>query len=713
MGLSVFRKRRARSSGRRLTGVVLLVLALPLFSSPALGEIIIINSSVSDNVYGNGDQPAGFPLNPTLSPSGNTVTIDPGGTVTGAVYGGYANVPSGSVTVTNNKVIISSGGTVTGAVYGGYAADASMEDSDSATVTGNTVRISGGTVNGSVYGGWLDTGGSGIAEANGNTVATGNTVAISGSPTFGPGVGLYGGYDGSGVFGDIFTGNTLTVWNYSGSAVASVQNFENYAFFFPVTQSGPVLTVTGTAALTGVTGNVGNWESKSSKVTEVSTSGGTNPLQAGARVVLIDAKGTLNQTGFSQPTAEGTHGATLRYDWTLTTVDEPPDKCSASGHCLVARLDDVESRPGAKSVPEGNLGGLALIAQGADLVAGPGLAGAQDAVRAALLYAGGPPETVKSVQEPLRFAPAEDQRRTVRSIQEPLRFTPTEGANREDGPVVAAFSAFSGGSIRHDTGAIETLTGSSLDMTGVSLLTGVALGADAPAGRLTLGAFGEYGQGSYDSSLSFQGGSVHGSGRAWNLGGGVLGRLDFTGSDSGRAYTEASFRAGRLHNTYASGLYDGQGREAGFESSAPYYGAHLGLGHLWNVTEGSTLDLYGKYFWARVGADEVTLTTGEQVKFETVDSHRLRLGGRVTGTLNEHLRPYLGAAYEWEFDGRAKATVSGFDLDPTLFGGTGIGELGLMVRPSDTLPLFFDLGVQGYEGTRRGLTGSLRARFEF
>ena len=74
----------------------------------------------------------------------------------------------------------------------------------------------------------------------------------------------------------------------------------------------------------------------------------------------------------------------------------------------------------------------------------------------------------------------------------------------------------------------------------------------------------------------------------------------------------------------------------------------------------------------------------------------------------------IGAAYEHEFDGRARATSYGYSLDaPSLKGGTGIGELGLTLKPSKTLPLSFDLGVQGYAGKREGVTGSLQARWEF
>jgi hypothetical protein len=43
----------------------------------------------------------------------------------------------------------------------------------------------------------------------------------------------------------------------------------------------------------------------------------------------------------------------------------------------------------------------------------------------------------------------------------------------------------------------------------------------------------------------------------------------------------------------------------------------------------------------------------------------------------------------------------GFSIDaPSLRGDTGIGELGLTLKPSQSLPLSFDLGIQGYVGKR-------------
>ena len=92
----------------------------------------------------------------------------------------------------------------------------------------------------------------------------------------------------------------------------------------------------------------------------------------------------------------------------------------------------------------------------------------------------------------------------------------------------AGFGALSGGSLRYNTG-------SHLDMNSLSLLTGLSWGIDLAPGRLTLGAFFEYGNGSYDTHNSFtNAASVDGDGNAYYLGGGILARMDFVNIGPGR-----------------------------------------------------------------------------------------------------------------------------------------------------------------------------------
>jgi outer membrane autotransporter protein len=558
---------------------------------------------------------------------GNSVVINDG-TVGGNVYGGYSS--SGSVL--NNSVIIN-GGTVSGDVNGGSATNAGP------SALNNSVTITGGTVSGGVYGGFL------VHNPNtGN--ATGNTVTISGSPTLTSSA-LYGGYTGG--TGDVFTGNTLNVHNYSGSSVASVQNFQFFNFRIPSTQSGPVLSMTGTATLgDGVTGATVDVNIEDS---------GRPSLQAGQQFTLMEAgslSGTLANTSTGSSKVRWMQGVSLLHEHELGFDLE------MTATELLATVNTSKTttalNPQTKSLSEGNLAGTALVNQTTDFLAGKGI---------------------------------------------PWAKTASGGAGYGFG----FFGGLSGGWSRYDTG-------SHVDVSGLSLIAGLAWGTDADPGRLTLGAFLEYGYGSYDTYNSFSNAaSVHGDGDVYHIGGGVLGRFD---ANCG-GYLEASARMGSVTNEYKGrDLRDSLGRSANYDSDALYYGLHAGLGYVWQFTDKASLDLYGKYFWTRQQGDSVTLSTGEPVKFKDADSSRVRIGSRLAYALSACVSPYVGAAWEHEFDGRAKAATNGFDIAaPSLRGDTGIGELGLTLKPSTTLPLSFDVGVQGYAGKREGVTGSLQVRFEF
>lgn len=247
-------------------------------------------------------------------------------------------------------------------------------------------------------------------------------------------------------------------------------------------------------------------------------------------------------------------------------------------------------------------------------------------------------------------------------------------------------------------------------------MAGLAWGADTSLGRLTYGPFLEFGYGSYSTYNSFSSAaSVKGDGTTNYYGSGVLGRLDLANTGPGHFYAEASGRAGGLDNAYeSSDLRDASGRKAEYDSSSMYFGAHVGTGYVWNLMENASLDFYGKYFWTRQTGDSVTLSTGDPISFKDVDSNRVRFGSRFNYTVSEALTPYVGAAYEHEFDGKARATTNGKDmLAPSMNGGTGAFELGLVYKPQESSPFSFDFGVQGYVGKREGVTGSLQAMYEF
>jgi outer membrane autotransporter protein len=464
---------------------------------------------------------------------------------------------------------------------------------------------------------------------------------------------------------DLTSSNGLTLYggatfrtnsyNHSLNGGSLTVRGENATYDGNLSAIGATLNFIAPVSVSQTMLNVTGTADISNSSVNVGLTGGTT-LALGAKLSLLKAAGGLTANNLTVGSGIAESGVTTIYGLSLT-----PDPLTGE---LTGTVTSGGATEQSKALSEGFISGLGLVTQGADHIAGKGM---ESAVLSAAQM-----ET-------------------------------------STGYGLAAFISLSGGSLRYNSG-------SHVDMSSLSLLAGLSYGANLAPGRLTLGAFFEYGNGSYDTYNSFSNAaSVHGDGKFYHIGGGVLGRMDFVNTGPGNIYTEASFRTGGVHNEYdSSDLRDFQGRKAEYDSSSAFYGFHLGTGYVWNITEAASLDLYGKYFWTRQKGDSVTLSTGDRVKFEDVDSSRLRIGSRFTYAVNEYVSPYIGVAYEHEFDGKARATANGYSIKaPAMRGDTGVGELGFTLKPSQTLPLSFDLGVQGYTGKREGVTGSLLIKWEF
>lgn len=628
-----------------------LLLILHVASAQADNETVTYPGYSLDGMLSIGS--AGYPnaLAPADASNNNRVTVN--NTMTSVhphfVFGGY-NTSGGS---TGNTVTLNSGATVNSGVFGGFA-------TNGGSATGNTVILnSGATVGSSVCGGWAEDAGS----------ASGNTVILKPGATA---LDVYGGFLSSSAGA---TADNNTVIFHSG-AIVNGNVYGGSRFGSLPIGVGNTLELRGagqniggdlggfqnlnfylpsTLAANDTMLSVGGTATITGATVNVGIEGGSSPLKAGDTVTLIDAATLTGTPANTTANGQGMQGVTLKYTFDILTDNNK----------LLATVSSTGPtvNPQTKALSEGFLGGMGLVTQGADVAAGQGM---DAAVSAAKSGAAG-------------------------------------------GYGLAGFGALSGGSVRYNTG-------SHVDMHSLSLLAGLAWGVDMAPGRLTLGAFFEYGNGSYNTYNSFSNAaSVDGNGNTHYLGGGILGRYDFINTGPGRFYAEASGRAGNVYNNYeSSDLRDAKGREASYDSTSAYYGLHLGTGYIWNITDKASLDLYGKYFWTRQAGDSITLSTGDPIDFDDVYSSRLRFGSRFAYAVNEYVSPYVGAAWEHEFDGKARASTNGYDIKaPSLRGDTGIGELGLTFTPSQTLPLSFDLGVQGYAGKREGVTGSLQAKWEF
>ena len=639
----------------------------------ATGNTVTINGGSFESAGGGRSEYGAITYNSVTINGGNVTTVWGGSTgstsgvavtgnavtITGGVIGDVQGGASFATSVVTGNTVAITGGNVTGFVQGGYSAGGA--------VTGNAVVLSDGGVDGHVLGGFslndvvmgntVVVGGGSVGGHifgglgyNIGSSATGNTVILDGSPNIGASR-IYGGFVGD--WNDL--DNPLPGDARTGNTLQitgtgfTAQNVLNFQNYNFFL---PPALVPGQAMLV-LTENA-DTDMTNSTVTVTGFAGGTT-LQPGQSVSLVrkTGGGQLLTTGMTNTVNNVRVGATMLTNLTIT----------ASSLDLIGTVDSVRANPQAKALAESALARHAFVNQGSDLSIGPGMRG--------ILYS-------------------------------------TQGLPQGG---LVPFAAGSGGWSRYNTG-------SHVDVSGASMLAGLARRRpvnEGKSGSVLAGTFFEAGRGGYDSYNSFSNAaSVKGNGDTSYYGGGLLGRYDFAPAGPGNVYVEASFRAGYVSTDFSSSdLLGGAGQKAEYDSGNAYYGTHLGLGYFWNITEKANLDFSTRYIWTHQDGDKVNVS-GDPVNFKAVDSHRWRSGARFTHKVNEYVAPYAGAYYDHEFDGKARAGANGYSLGAAgLKGGTGVGELGLTVKPAAGGGFSFALGVQGYAGVREGVTGSLQLQWEF
>ena len=593
---------------------------------------------------------------------GNKVYINGGEMST--VYGG----DSSSGDATGNKVYISGDSTINGSVYGG-------DNSSTGAVIDNEVYISGGTMS-FVFGGYSYKG-----DATGNKVyisggevdgvyggnssdgnATDNKVYISGGKVYGE---IYGGMSSSGAA----TGNTITI---SGTPVFE----ENYTVLYGgYSNSGEV------------SGNTLNFNSKGLAVANVKNFDVYNfylpdTVQANDTLLtLTDGAGDGTDLTGSTVNVEGRLAGTssIQNNDRLVLLANSGSEINAGGrkelgsgeimqgvsvvYDYITRMSSdnkqvlVEFTNGkataqSKSPVETQLAAAAFINSGADTVAGSGIA---SAVQVA-------------------------------------------GSGSAE-----MFGAMSGGSMRYKSGSYA-------DVQGYNMALGLAKAVDNNAGKLTYGSLLEYGWGNYTSHLDS---GIRADGNTKYYGIGLLARQD---NKSG-VYYEGSLRYGRMDADYASNDLGTAGVHSSYDSSSAYYGAHLGIGKVTELNDTTKADVYAKLLYTHQNGDSVTLQgegNGEEYDFDAVDSTRARVGARVSKAYSERGTGYVGLAYEYEFDGEARATVKGFSTpSPSIKGSSGLLELGYILQPKGVNDPTINIGLQGWGGKKQGVTGNVNFVWTF
>jgi hypothetical protein len=269
-------------------------------------------------------------------------------------------------------------------------------------------------------------------------------------------------------------------------------------------------------------------------------------------------------------------------------------------------------------------------------------------------------------------------------------------------------------------------TGSRIRLTGSSMLVGFATRHRSNSGTALLGIFMDAKQADYRTRNRFAFlPEVEARGDIDTIGGGLMAR--YTWNNDFRV--EASLRGGRMKNHFRAKSYEvrnyydeGNKVYARYKTNDHYLAAHLGVGRGWQLSEKNNLDLLFRYYWTRLQGGKITLSEQEWLRSDDSESRRARLGGRLTHTWKENRFWYIGAAVEREFDstvsvvGHAKVGDDVFDLNLDAHdfkGTTSIGEIGVIIRSRKNSPFSLEVGVQGYAGKFRGVSGGIRVGWEF
>jgi outer membrane autotransporter protein len=659
------------------------------FSKNGDGELVLAAANdYQGDTYANQGRLTG-----NIAPKTN-LTVASGATYDGADVDGDGGETSarvvsalngGGVIQNTNGFTVSSGnfsGSIDGSNHGGLTKVSDDTDTHGYLILSGSNDYSGLT---DIQGGTLEITSTGSINHSDVNVASGAELELVGkigqnvNAASGSSVNLE---DGSSIAGSLNAAANSTVGVYGHSSVGGDLNASGSTMNFRlpdgVKNQETLLTVAGNANVEGTTVNlIAPLRQDLSYLTQ------------GNRVNLIAAKNVSGATvsGQSQLTVKAVIGSALVYNF---SIEESYSNDDGAADTIVARLLNAPSgsmgnisgggtqpQPDTsyyKAWSEGFISSLALANQGGDVVA----------------------------NQAMRLAEA--------------------ATNGKVG--IGAFGTVVGGNSRYETG-------SHAKVKSVNGIAGISFTPKTSSGALAIGAFFEYGHGDYDTYNSFTGSKSdsHNGGNAHYVGGGFLAHYGFDGN-AARAddlmparggYVEGSLRGGQMRNSFTARDLSGNdeipmeaGKKGNYDTNSSYFSAHVGGGYVFGLGAKTDLDVYAKGFYTRQGGDKVTAKNDAKLDFDSANSTRLRVGARATRLFGTKVSGYAGLAYEREFSGKVNAKVEGYRIDaPQLKGNTGVGELGITVKPSAKVPLSVDFGVQGYVGEQRGVSGSLSLKYSF
>lgn len=616
------------------------------------GNVVSITGGTHDTVIA-----ASVQSDASLASASNNAVYLSHTTITNGVTGGLSTNTNRPSSLNNNSIVVGAGAVVNGAVHGG---DANQTSTGGNSASYNTIAVvEGGQVNGELVGGNL----TGAGSASHNTILVNN---------------------GS-VTGDIIGGRTATGGSANGNSIiiGRLATLPNSIQLLGGEVDGHVVASRGS----GNTLFVDSWQGTVQRAAGFANLHFVLPVPgtpvAGVPMLTVTAAQSDDFAGTTVTaqlpdiitggrahlgeTFELFHddsGAVAKADvGGLVSLLQGyailyDGVIFRSNDSIYIRIDGYHSNPLAGALTQARIGAAGLLNQGGDLLAGAALRAADAAARETTGW--------------------------------------------------AAFATLSGGTA-------SLTTESDITTLGMSLVTGLARSGETSWANMLVGAFFEMGSASLNTSRTAAATTITGTGDAQYTGGGLLARLDITRGLLRGLYIEASGRAGEaMTSWYSDDLLDNLDRPADYDLDTPYYGGHIGLGYALPLNADWTLDMYGKYLFLHQDGQN-TAVNNDILHFDAVDSGRLRCGARLSGDVLPSASVYLGAAWEREFFGTARAASLSSDMpipSTSMTGDSAVFELGMAIHPAAT-PIHLDLALEGAAGTRRAIGGRVQLVYEF
>lgn len=609
----------------------------------------------------------------------------------GGVYAAYASNKYNSA---SGNIVEISGGIIEGDVYGAFANTGYYYNEEHGVVENNKVIINGGTIIGTVYAGISD---EGTGQKN-------NSIDISGNSADLEQANLYGWKANDDINNkDIklnsinFTGDVKTIINFN---TVNINNSEiKLSLINNINKIDIINNNKKIVDLGIVNPDEGDIDEDDYSNTLSITNEGTRTIINSDSKFTADSIKNLKELNIDM-TAINWEKDTAVVD-VSGTADFTGTSISASGTLAAAAGTDVQNGDRMSFIKAGELKGVSA----ADVDIDKLQIGFATEAKVEMQDDGNSIDFVISgAQQANEQAGIIGESRTaaIAFVNQGSDILNNACGLMDDGKYgIKTFAAAHGNYSKYETG-------SHIRVNGWSMIAGVGNSDKLEDGTFSWGVFFENGSGNYRTYNDYNGYNLRGFGSAVYNGGGALARYR---SNAGN-YAEVGLRAGMLKNSLGNAVDDGYGVQGGYDEETSYYGAHLGVGHIFAVDENSNVDVYGKYFYNHHESEDLNIL-GDEVRFDSADSNRLRLGLRYNQNDGNAFSHYYGLAWDYEFSGDANVTAAGFDTgNPSLKGSTAVIEAGIHYAP-DNSPWSIDLGLQGYGGQRDGFSGTMQLNYSF